>query len=116
MGWLWAIIIGGVVGWLYSYAVRPEERNYWADIVAGAGGSLLGVWFFSNLLGLGSPLTSNLATFTFLSTIWSILGAIIVTAIVQAALVAPMEKRAPSYYEEVRERRKKREEEDKNKK
>lgn len=113
MAWLWAIIIGGVVGWLYSYAVRPEERSYWANIVAGAGGSLLGVWFFANLLGLGSALTTNLGVITFLSTIWSVLGAIIVTAVVQAALVSPVERRAPSYYEELR--RKKEDEENKRK-
>lgn len=106
MGWILTIIIGAIVGWLYSYAVRPERRNYWADIIAGAVGAIVGLWFFANLLGLGTPLTTDIGTITLLGVVWSVLGAVIVTAVVQAALMTG-EERQPSYYQEMRERRRK---------
>ncbi|MFA7254059.1 MAG: GlsB/YeaQ/YmgE family stress response membrane protein [Patescibacteria group bacterium] len=106
MSWLLAIVVGGVVGWLYSYAVRPERRIIWADIVAGAVGGLLGVWFFANLLGIGFPLTTAVGTFTLLGMIWAIVGSIIVAAIVQALIPERSVQTGRAYYEETERRRK----------
>jgi len=112
MSWLYALILGGVIGWLYSYAVMAPRRNYVANIIAGAVGSIIGIWFFANILGLGFPLVQNLATFTFLGLIWGIVGSLIVSALVQALLPSGerrtiTDERGPAYHEEIREKREK---------
>jgi len=119
MSWLLAIIIGGVIGWLYSYAVEPERRNYVADIIGGAIGAIIGVWFFANVLGLGFPLVTDIGTISLLGVIWSIVGGVVFAAIVQSAIPESdrgyMRQTGPAYYQEVR-RERRMEKEDKDRK
>lgn len=107
MGWILAIIVGAIIGALFSYIVRPERRNTIADAISGAAGGLLGAWFFGNFLGLGAPLTAVIGTFTMLGLLWVAIGAIVITAIVQAAIFSGAERstqeRGPAYHEEYRD-------------
>lgn len=111
MGWILALVFGAIIGALFSYIVRPERRNIIADAVAGAAGGLLGAWFFGNLLGLGAALTTIQGTFTALGVLWVAIGAIVVTAIVQAAIYTGVSRetheRGPVYHEEYKDWEKK---------
>jgi uncharacterized membrane protein YeaQ/YmgE (transglycosylase-associated protein family) len=117
MSWLYAIILGVIVGWLYSYAVNADRRKYITNIIAGAIGSVVGIWFFANLLGLGFPLVGGLTTFTLLGVIWGIVGSLIVSAIAQGAMPERERRitgeRGPAYHEEIKtERREKKDDDD----
>lgn len=54
MGWLIAIIIGGVVGWLASLVMKTDaQMGLIANILVGIIGSLLGHWI-AGALGLAT--------------------------------------------------------------
>lgn len=108
MSWLIALIIGAIVGWVYSYSVEEERRNYVADIIGGAVGGLAGVWFFANILGIGLPLTTALASITLLGVVWAVIGGIVIAAVVQGlapSRVITREQRGPTYAQEIRRRK-----------
>jgi uncharacterized membrane protein YeaQ/YmgE (transglycosylase-associated protein family) len=52
MGWIVTIIVGGIVGWLASIAMKTNvQMGIIANIVVGIVGSSLGFWL-AGLLGL----------------------------------------------------------------
>ena len=54
MGWIIALIIGGIVGWLASIVMKTNaQMGLIANVVVGVVGSLLGFWI-AGLLG-GEP-------------------------------------------------------------
>lgn len=82
MSWIIVAIIGAIVGWLASYAMSPDKRtNLALNIIVGAIGALLGVWFFAGVLGL---ITASAGINFWLAILWSIVGALILMAIVSA--------------------------------
>ena len=82
MSWIIIAIIGAIVGWIASYAISPERRtNLALNIIAGAVGAILGVWFFAGVLGL---ITSSAGVNFWLAILWAIVGALILMAIVAA--------------------------------
>jgi len=112
MSWLIAAVFGLAIGLLISFLARPDRRNYIADAATGITGSLIGTWFFGNVLQLGGGITTNLSEISFLGTIWSIIGAAIFVGITQSAISMGEERaaRGPAYYEEIRERNRERKE------
>ncbi|AEA42526.1 MAG: GlsB/YeaQ/YmgE family stress response membrane protein [Fluviicola sp.] len=49
MSWLWALIIGGVAGWLAGAIMDSSRGGILFNIVLGILGSFVGVWLFGLL-------------------------------------------------------------------
>ena len=79
MGWIIAIIVGGVAGWLASMVMaRDASMGIFWNIVVGIIGALLGNFLAGALLGIeGTIQTFNLTGF-----IIAIVGAIVLLGIV----------------------------------
>jgi uncharacterized membrane protein YeaQ/YmgE (transglycosylase-associated protein family) len=79
MGWIIAIIVGGVAGWLASMLMRRDgSMGILWNIVVGIVGAILGNAVLAPLLGIGGSIQSfNLGGF-----IIAILGAVVLLAIV----------------------------------
>lgn len=75
---LW-LIVGGVVGWLASLIMKTDgQQGILLNVVVGIVGAFIGGWLISPLLGAG---TIN-EGFSVMSIIVSLIGAIILLAIV----------------------------------
>jgi len=79
MGWIIAIIVGGVAGWLASMLMKRDgSMGILWNIVVGIVGAILGNAVLAPLLGIGGSIQSfNLGGF-----IIAILGAVVLLAIV----------------------------------
>jgi uncharacterized membrane protein YeaQ/YmgE (transglycosylase-associated protein family) len=54
MGWLYTIILGGIVGWIASIVMKTNaQMGLVANILVGIAGSALGFWI-AGMLGLGA--------------------------------------------------------------
>jgi uncharacterized membrane protein YeaQ/YmgE (transglycosylase-associated protein family) len=74
------LVVGGIVGWLASLIMRTDaQQGVVLNIVVGIIGALLGGWLLGPLFGTG---TINQGDFTVSGLIVSLLGAIILLAIV----------------------------------
>lgn len=79
MGWIIAIIVGGVAGWLASLVMnRDASMGIFWNIVVGIIGSLIGNLLIAPLLGFGG----SIQEFDLGGFLMAILGAIILLAIV----------------------------------
>ncbi|MXP40133.1 GlsB/YeaQ/YmgE family stress response membrane protein [Altererythrobacter soli] len=79
MGWIIAIIVGGVAGWLASLVMnRDASMGILWNIIVGIIGALLGNAVLAPLLGFGG----SIQTFDLGAFIIAVLGAIILLAIV----------------------------------
>lgn len=82
MTWLLIAIIGAIIGWLTGYAMSPDRRmNVLLNLIVGAVGAMLGVWFFAGVLGL---MTASVGINFWLAIVWSIVGALIFMAVISA--------------------------------
>jgi len=78
MGWIIAIIVGGLIGWVASMIMgRDASMGIFWNIVVGLIGALLGGFIGSALFGVGSTLTS----FSIPGLLMSLLGAVVLLAI-----------------------------------
>jgi uncharacterized membrane protein YeaQ/YmgE (transglycosylase-associated protein family) len=74
------IIVGGILGWLASLVMRTDaQQGLLLNIVVGIIGALLGGWLLAPLFGTG---TINQNDFSVSSLLVSVLGAVILLAIV----------------------------------
>lgn len=74
------LVVGGILGWIASMVMRTDgQQGIFLNIVVGIIGALLGGWFISPLLGVG---TINQNNFSIASLGVSLLGALILLAIV----------------------------------
>jgi uncharacterized membrane protein YeaQ/YmgE (transglycosylase-associated protein family) len=74
------LIIGGVIGWLASIAMRTDgQQGVVLNIVVGVVGSVLGGWLLTPTLGSS---TINQGNFSLAGLVVSFLGAVILLAIV----------------------------------
>ncbi|RPF71341.1 GlsB/YeaQ/YmgE family stress response membrane protein [Aurantiacibacter spongiae] len=77
MGWIIAIIVGGIIGWIASMIMgRDASMGIFWNIVVGLIGALLGGWIGS-LIGVGSTLTE----FSIPGLLMSLVGAIVLLGI-----------------------------------
>ena len=77
MGFIVAIIIGGVIGWLASLIMKTNaQMGLIANIVVGVVGSLIGQWA-AGALGIA-------AAGTLASWLMSLVGAVVLIAILRA--------------------------------
>ena len=74
------LIIGGVVGWLASLIMRTDgQQGIVLNVVVGVVGAFLAGWFISPLVGVG---TINQNNFSLASLLVSLVGAVILLAVV----------------------------------
>lgn len=74
------LIVGGVIGWLASLLMRTDaQQGVLLNIVVGIVGALIGGWLISPMVGLP---TINDGSFSLGSVLVSLIGAVILLAIV----------------------------------
>ena len=74
------LIIGGVVGWVASLIMRTDgQQGIVLNVVVGIVGAFLAGWFISPLVGVG---TINQNNFSLSSVLVSLVGAVVLLAIV----------------------------------
>ena len=74
------LIIGGVVGWVASLIMRTDgQQGIVLNVVVGIFGAFLAGWFISPLVGVG---TINQNNFSLSSVLVSLVGAVVLLAIV----------------------------------
>jgi uncharacterized membrane protein YeaQ/YmgE (transglycosylase-associated protein family) len=79
MGWIIAIIVGGIAGWLASKLMnRDASMGIVLNVVVGIIGAVLGNYLLAPLLGFGG----SIQTFDLGAFVIAVLGAVILLAIV----------------------------------
>ncbi|ARU17055.1 GlsB/YeaQ/YmgE family stress response membrane protein [Croceicoccus marinus] len=79
MGWIIALIVGGVAGWLASMVMnRDASMGIFWNIVVGCIGSLIGNALAGPLLGVGG----SVQEFSLVGLIIAFIGAVVLLAIV----------------------------------
>ena len=74
------LVVGGLLGWVASMIMRTEaQQGVLLNVIVGIVGALLGGWFISPLVGLG---TINQNNFSLASVLVSLIGAVILLAVV----------------------------------
>jgi len=74
------LVVGGILGWLASLIMKTDgQQGIGLNIVVGIVGALIGGWLISPLLGGG---TINSGDFSVMSLLSSLIGAIILLAVV----------------------------------
>ena len=74
------LIVGGVIGWLASIFMKTDgQQGMFLNVVVGVVGAMLGGWFISPMVGVG---TINQDNFSLAALLVSFLGAVILLAIV----------------------------------
>jgi uncharacterized membrane protein YeaQ/YmgE (transglycosylase-associated protein family) len=74
------LVVGGLIGWIASKIMRTDaQQGVFLNIVVGIVGSMLGGWLISPLVGAG---TINQSDFSLAGLFVSLLGAVILLAIV----------------------------------
>lgn len=74
------IIVGGILGWIASMIMRTDaQQGALLNIIVGIVGALLGGWLLAPLFGTG---TINQGDFSISALLVSLLGAVILLAIV----------------------------------
>ncbi len=74
------IVVGGILGWIASMIMRTDaQQGMLMNIIVGIIGALLGGWLLAPLFGTG---TINQSDFSIGSLLVSLLGAVILLAIV----------------------------------
>jgi uncharacterized membrane protein YeaQ/YmgE (transglycosylase-associated protein family) len=74
------IVVGGLLGWVASMIMRTDaQQGMFLNVVVGIIGALLGGWLLAPLFGTG---TINQNDFSISSLLVSLLGAVVLLAIV----------------------------------
>lgn len=74
------LVLGGVIGWVASLIMRTDARQgLLLNVVVGIVGAVLGGWFLSPLFGVS---TINQGNFSLAGLLVSLLGAVVLLAIV----------------------------------
>ena len=74
------LIVGGVIGWLASMAMKTnDQQGTFLNVIVGIAGAMVAGWFISPLVGVG---TINQDNFSLPAMLVSFVGAVILLAIV----------------------------------
>ena len=74
------LVVGGLIGWVASMIMKTDaQQGVILNVVVGIIGSMLGGWFVAPLLGTG---TINQNDFSVMGLVSSLIGAVILLAIV----------------------------------
>lgn len=79
MGWIIALIVGGVAGWLASLVMnRDASMGIFWNIVVGCVGSVIGNMIAGPLLGI----SGSVQEFSIIGLVVAVIGAVVLLAIV----------------------------------
>lgn len=82
MSWLITLIIGGVLGALFGWAMDTNYRvGIWQNVFFGMIGSILGYWLFVDVLHLG-VMNTRAGYFSGIAFLWEIIGSIVFLVII----------------------------------
>ena len=74
------LVVGGLIGWVASMIMKTDaQQGVILNVVVGIVGALIAGWFISPMIGVG---TINDGSFSFGGLLVSLIGAIILLAIV----------------------------------
>ena len=74
------LVVGGLIGWVASMIMKTDaQQGVILNVVVGIVGSMLGGWFLSPLFGVS---TINQSNFSLPGLLVSLLGAVVLLAIV----------------------------------
>lgn len=74
------LIVGGLIGWLASMLMKTnDQQGMVLNVIVGIVGAMLGGWFISPMVGVG---TINQDNFSLPALLVSLVGAVILLAIV----------------------------------
>ena len=74
------LLVGGIIGWLASLLMKTDgQQGIFLNVIVGIVGAMLGGWFISPLVGVG---TINQDNFSLPALLVSFVGAAILLAIV----------------------------------
>ena len=74
------LIVGGIIGWIASMIMNTDaSQGIVLNVIVGIVGALLGGWLIAPLLGAG---TINQGDFSIMGLVVSLIGAVILLAIV----------------------------------
>lgn len=74
------LVVGGIIGWVASMVMKTDaQQGVFLNVIVGIIGAMLGGWLISPLVGVG---TINQSQFSIGSMLVSLLGAVILLAIV----------------------------------
>ncbi len=74
------LVVGGLIGWVASLVMRTDARQgIFLNVVVGIVGAILAGWFLSPLVGVP---TINQGNFSLPSLVVSLVGAVVLLAIV----------------------------------
>ena len=74
------LVVGGIIGWVASMIMRTDgQQGMFLNVVVGIVGAAIGGWLISPLVGAG---TINQGAFSVGALVVSLLGAVILLAIV----------------------------------
>jgi len=93
MIWILGIIIGGAVGYIARFML-PTRQDSISAVITGATGSLLGIWFFADVLNM-DPI-SSFGTLSLLSTFFGIVGSVFLIVLTEITL-EPIQKSMKKY-------------------
>lgn len=80
IGWILALIMGGIIGWLASIVMKTDaQQGIFLNIIVGCIGSILGRWALGGYLG-GGRLRDNI--FDPMTLLTAFIGAVVLLAIV----------------------------------
>ena len=79
MGWIVAIIVGGIAGWLASKVMnRDASMGIFWNVVVGCVGSVIGNWLSGPLLGV----SGSVKEFSLTGLVIALVGAVVLLGIV----------------------------------
>jgi uncharacterized membrane protein YeaQ/YmgE (transglycosylase-associated protein family) len=85
MGWIIAILVGALVGWLASIIMKTDsQQGPIANILIGIVGATLARWLFGDVLGIGGAAAGTL---TLSGILWGLIGAVVLIFILKAVRV-----------------------------
>ena len=83
---LWAVLVGALVGWLASLVMKTDNQQGWLlNILVGIVGSLLARFLFGEVLGIGSAMAAG--SLSILGIVWGVVGAVVAILILKAVKV-----------------------------
>jgi uncharacterized membrane protein YeaQ/YmgE (transglycosylase-associated protein family) len=85
MGWIIAILVGALVGWLASIIMKTDsQQGPIANILIGIIGAALARWLFADVLGIGG---TSAGTLSIMGIVWGLIGAIVLIFLLKALRV-----------------------------
>jgi uncharacterized membrane protein YeaQ/YmgE (transglycosylase-associated protein family) len=76
MNWIFAILVGALIGWLASMLAKTDgQQGAFLNVVIGIVGASLGRWLFGDVLNIGAANAAG--SFSVIGILWGVLGALV---------------------------------------